>query len=1183
MSHPINEQQVPSTSPSHPHLTPSSTVENTQIRANPENLASPGRHRTPGNPNIFAAENAAPNPGHQGHQLREFHSLLEAAQRIANSAPLDTEGYRWREDDQPEPIIYLNRRRAGELSHARVPLTRQYSGRPHVPGEDSGSEAGMDDNEESSEMDLDRGRESPRPSSHAPSLIQTISDGRPGIAPSLPTSTDSGEHPQSRIGHVRTRDGRQGEEEERDLLEQALARSRAARSRFEADIQRPNFPEDQRTRYSTTAPSPTRESFYDWAPESPSVTGTSSNTSWQRSRATSTRRWRPTERLQDYARRDSTVTAQTSQSTEIQPSTGITDPWESSQSPRAANPNSSGHGNVVDRVERAFQQYRMARRTLRPQNDETRAPSRILDSPRPSLPRALSDRAPLSTDVTGNGDPVQVTSDQSDNANRSDLSSRIVPSAFGTGDIPNPSTTIRQAIAGRERRDDPLRQRIREQARERRRRVLQSFEQENARESLARGPLFDGAASSQSYRPQIDTRRMLEKIRLEETRARSAELRQAKAALHYLARLREPDMDQVKAWTVASELGLHNQSLDEDLTTNLAMSVNILPEPTYSSWLEPGMTWVGVQDANDAKEIFSRPRQPILHDLPSTTEQTRYAESASPQHESFRTRIGVARDRLERTLLGDGNADPIRAARSSMQVLEDAERSLTSMLERSEELLRENERQLRDNEEQLRQNRERLRDTDRRLLLLDEAVRPQTSVRSRQRALLTGTSQPTSCIDSDRWNVKVTLHSVDMKQMTVSGTMTASHKINQSPLDASTSSNGEIKEGECIGTSMDSFFTGDIIDFTQHGLDTVPRNQSHSSSTSTSTQHRRQQDDWRVGGSETDLSYWAGIGPFKHEVDHAVRKKEMQSGPARAMQSGEDVSDKSAETVNHISTADQDSGSIVDGTGKPTISTEARDQQILVPLSEDEKYAVTMDTMARLLCDTEWLNENIGAQGWILMRWKERCFVSPGTGPNPDVRRPWIPSQSQEVDQSAHLLEDDDGNGRNINILLTARDMLLQSRHRDGRSWSTNAAEREELANSRGVSSSSSLPATRATAADPGSRQPTWGLTISGFYYVALERKTGHIEALYYDWGSTPFQRLKMDPKTLYTAPRFNGQQGTTDTTTTMTLTSSGNGGNGGIGDIDLKAGVDGGASSEPFNVPGISGLRTNFNIVEFR
>jgi hypothetical protein len=48
---------------------------------------------------------------------------------------------------------------------------------------------------------------------------------------------------------------------------------------------------------------------------------------------------------------------------------------------------------------------------------------------------------------------------------------------------------------------------------------------------------------------------------------------------------------------------------------------------------------------------------------------------------------------------------------------------------------------------------------------------------------------------------------------------------------------------------------------------------------------------------------------------------------------------------------------------------------------------------------------------------------------------------------------------------------------------------------------------------------PTWGLTLSGFYYIALNRITGSIDGLYYDPGSQPYQSLSMSPlKPTYSA-----------------------------------------------------------------
>ncbi|KAM5473662.1 hypothetical protein MauCBS54593_002460 [Microsporum audouinii] len=80
---------------------------------------------------------------------------------------------------------------------------------------------------------------------------------------------------------------------------------------------------------------------------------------------------------------------------------------------------------------------------------------------------------------------------------------------------------------------------------------------------------------------------------------------------------------------------------------------------------------------------------------------------------------------------------------------------------------------------------------------------------------------------------------------------------------------------------------------------------------------------------------------------------------------------------------------------------------------------LTYDEIVKNLVSKKWVTEKL-SKGWILMRWKERCFVSP-----------------------SH------------------------------------------------------------------SRQ---GLTISGFYYISVHRETGHIEGMYYDPGSSPYQQLSLDP-----------------------------------------------------------------------
>jgi hypothetical protein len=59
------------------------------------------------------------------------------------------------------------------------------------------------------------------------------------------------------------------------------------------------------------------------------------------------------------------------------------------------------------------------------------------------------------------------------------------------------------------------------------------------------------------------------------------------------------------------------------------------------------------------------------------------------------------------------------------------------------------------------------------------------------------------------------------------------------------------------------------------------------------------------------------------------------------------------------------------------------------------------------------------------------------------------------------------------------------------------------------------ITTTRTEARSVSSSRPgqSWGLTISGFYYIALDRMTGEIDGLYYDHCSQPYQALKMVPE----------------------------------------------------------------------
>ncbi|KAE8349434.1 vacuolar import and degradation protein-domain-containing protein [Aspergillus coremiiformis] len=161
----------------------------------------------------------------------------------------------------------------------------------------------------------------------------------------------------------------------------------------------------------------------------------------------------------------------------------------------------------------------------------------------------------------------------------------------------------------------------------------------------------------------------------------------------------------------------------------------------------------------------------------------------------------------------------------------------------------------------------------------------------------------------ENWPVKVTIHNINLEEMTLSGTMEA-YNI---PDKSSPSHDAHIV----------TFLEGEIIDFNTHTLETKNFK----------------------ADAEIDCTYWRELQPFKNLSDEA---------------------------------------------------------------------------MTRNLVSRKWITEEL-SKGWILMRWKERCFITP-----------------------------------------------------------------------------------------TDSRQ---GLTISGFYYISLHRESGHIEGLYYDPGSSPYQQLTLKPE----------------------------------------------------------------------
>jgi hypothetical protein len=117
--------------------------------------------------------------------------------------------------------------------------------------------------------------------------------------------------------------------------------------------------------------------------------------------------------------------------------------------------------------------------------------------------------------------------------------------------------------------------------------------------------------------------------------------------------------------------------------------------------------------------------------------------------------------------------------------------------------------------------------------------------------------------------------------------------------------------------------------------------------------------------------------------------------------------------------------------------------------------------------------ENVLNKDWVLMRWKERCFVKP------------LSSNSNANDASANA--------------SSARDLHSSA------TMDTAAAHITGLESSLG--GGDWMQDQHITTFDDSN----CGLTISGFYYVCLNRRDGKLEGLYYDPQSSPYQCLKLE------------------------------------------------------------------------
>jgi hypothetical protein len=141
------------------------------------------------------------------------------------------------------------------------------------------------------------------------------------------------------------------------------------------------------------------------------------------------------------------------------------------------------------------------------------------------------------------------------------------------------------------------------------------------------------------------------------------------------------------------------------------------------------------------------------------------------------------------------------------------------------------------------------------------------------------------------------------------------------------------------------------------------------------------------------------------------------------------------------------------------------------------------EDVVRALTSRRWW-EGLNRE-WVLMRWKERCFVkslrsaskSSSLSPTPAPPAPThgLRSSSDREGETEYYVY-------------------------DSHTFARHSVPEESQAQPQFVD------AEHAAFDDSGC-----GLTISGFYYVCLRRSDGRVEGLYYDPMSSPYQCLKLE------------------------------------------------------------------------
>jgi hypothetical protein len=157
----------------------------------------------------------------------------------------------------------------------------------------------------------------------------------------------------------------------------------------------------------------------------------------------------------------------------------------------------------------------------------------------------------------------------------------------------------------------------------------------------------------------------------------------------------------------------------------------------------------------------------------------------------------------------------------------------------------------------------------------------------------------------------------------------------------------------------------------------------------------------------------------------------------------------------------------------------------------------TDEELVQRLTSRKWFEEVLGRE-WILMRWKERCFVK-------SLNR----STADPAQQHARTSSFPD-----LSVRPTASMRGSGGAPPAFHSSIINSSLENRPYNTTTTSNYHYFPSSSHDTMEQGyngSDDSGCGLTISGFYYVCLRRSDGKLEGLYYDPQSSPYQCLKLE------------------------------------------------------------------------